>query len=412
MKNKPLNILLYADVDMNLIDGSSIWLNSLIQVLAMDPSTRIHVLLKTRIQKDLLVKDLYSLENVTFTDPYKYFTGYQFENKNRLVVEDAIRLIRQLTSENTFDCLILRGLNLCRKAFATLENLDKVIPYITELTDMVTISEELKKELKDMYLNTRLMFLQTEEMKSSFFRMMETTEDKIAILPPMVQDFPALEPTFQNKNNVLVYVGKFSNDYYLYESLMAFRKITDHQYVFNIAGDKFHLDLKVPKEELIAMMGSIPGVNWMKGLDREDAANLIENSDLGLCWRSEVIDNERSMELSTKLLEYGRLGKPVLVRRIPIHERLLGADYPFYVNTEADLLEKITLAFSDPVLYEKAARKVYEVSLGHSFSHVSRQILPYLEKFRNTGTAGQGSIQQEPPSLLNKFSKSIAKLFR
>jgi hypothetical protein len=227
------------------------------------------------------------------------------------------------------------------------------------------------------------MFLQTEEMKNSFLRMLNAAEDKIAILPPMVQDFPPDEPSFKNKNNVLVYVGKFSNDYYLYESLMAFRKITDQKNTFNIAGDKFHLDLKVPKEELIAMMESIPGVNWLKGLNREDAGKLVEDSDLGLCWRSEVIDNERSMELSTKLLEYGRLGKPVLVRRIPIHERLLGADYPFYVNTEEDLLEKIKLAFSAPVLYEKAARKVYEVSLNHSFSEVSRQIRPHLASFTN-----------------------------
>ncbi|NTV84580.1 MAG: glycosyltransferase family 4 protein [Bacteroidales bacterium] len=273
---------------------------------------------------------------------------------------------------------------------------------------METPPEELKQDLREMYSKIRLMFLQTEEMKSSFLRMLKATEDKIAILPPMVQDFPPGMPSFKNNNNVLVYVGKFSNDYYLYESLMALRKIADQQYTFNVAGDKFHLDLKVPKEELIALMESIPGVNWLKGMNREDAGKLVEDSDLGLCWRSEVIDNERSMELSTKLLEYGRLGKPVLVRRIPIHERLLGADYPFYVNTEDDLVQKIKLAFTNPELYEKAARKVYEVSLGHSFSHVARQIMPYLDRFKMQGKPEPGEKETEVPAW-KRFFKDLSR---
>jgi hypothetical protein len=400
-----LHILVYADVDMNLTDGSSIWLNSIVQVLARDSSAFVHVLLKSRIRKELLLEDLYKLKNIRLTDPFRHFTGYPFRDKNRLVPDDAINLIGKLTKENYYNCLILRGAEICKKAAVSLDHAERIIPYITGFTnDPDRIGEEEKETLSRMYGKVRLMFLQTEEMKSAFLGIIKTGEDKIAVLPPMVADFPEEEPSFRNINNALVYVGKFSNDYYLYESLQAFKKTGNAGYKFYIAGDKFHLDLKVPKEELIKMMENIPGVDWKKALNREEVSRLIRDSDLGLCWRSETIDNERSMELSTKLLEYGRLGKPVLVRRIPIHERLLGVDYPFYVDSEEDLIQKIRLAFSNSSLYEKAARKLYSVSNSHSFSNISMKIRPFLEVFASEVAEFQ---QEKKLSGLKKFFKEI-----
>jgi glycosyltransferase involved in cell wall biosynthesis len=412
MTESKLNILFYGDVDMNLTDGSSIWLNSLVQVLARDPGIRVHVLLKARITKDLLLQDLVKLENVRLTDPFRQFAGFNFQNKNRLVPEDAVTLIGRLLDEQPYNCVIIRGMEACKKAVNSLKDPSLVIPYITGFTDdPVLIPAEEKQSLQAMYERVKLMFLQTDEMKRAFLEITGAQEDKIAVLPPMVPDFPSQEPAFRNCRNTIVYVGKFSNDYYLYESLTAFKELGEEGYRFEVAGDKFHTDLKVTKEELITMMETIPGVSWMKALNREEVSGLIANADLGLCWRSKSIDNERSMELSTKLLEYGRLGKPVLVRRIPIHERLLGAGYPFYVDTAEDFAAKTRLAFSDPVQYEKAARKVYEVSLGHSFSHVSLLLKPFLARF-SQNTVGHAMSQPSGNSLISKIGQSFSKLFR
>jgi glycosyltransferase involved in cell wall biosynthesis len=392
-----MNILVYADVDMNLTDGSSIWLNSLVQVLARDPSNLVEVLLKARVTKDLLLQDLRKLPNVTLTDPYHTFQGFGFQNKNRMVPDDAIHVLGKLLQQKVYHCVIIRGLEVCKKALATLEEPGRIIPYFTGFTDDPDhVSKEEKEELQALVSKARLVFLQTEEMKRTFQKIVGDHTAEIAVLPPMVPDFPEKEPAFRNKNNAVVYVGKFSNDYYLFESLQAFAMIKDEGIRFNIAGDKFHLDLKVPREQLIELMEQTRGVNWAKALGREEVSDFIEDSDLGLCWRSETIDNERSMELSTKLLEYGRLGKPVLVRRIPIHERLLGMDYPFYVDSAEDLVKKIRLAFTDPVLYEKAARKTYQVSLDHSFSRISEAIIPYLDIFRDGGEPKINPVTERP----------------
>ncbi len=403
-----MNILVYADVDMNLTDGSSIWLSSLVQVLARDPSNAVEVLLKARITKDLLLQDLRKLPNVMLTDPYQAFPGFGFQNKNRMVPEDAIRILQKLTQQKEYHCMLFRGLEVCKKAVATLEEPGRIIPYFTGFNDDPDlVSKEEKEELQALVSKARLVFLQTEEMKSTFQKIVGSRTAEIAVLPPMVPDFPEKEPEFRNKNNALVYVGKFSNDYFVFESLQAFGILKDEGYRFNIAGDKFHLDLKVPREKMIEMMEQTPGVNWAKALGREEVSDFIENADLGLCWRSETIDNERSMELSTKLLEYGRLGKPVLVRRIPIHERLLGTDYPFFVDTAEDLVQKIRLAFTNPELYEKAARKTYHVSLDHSFTRISETILPSLDIFRDNWKMNTNPItdKQSGISFWNKLKR-------
>lgn len=50
-----LKVLIYADVDMNLIDGSSIWVTSLISVLTRSNDIKITLLLKRPIIRSILV---------------------------------------------------------------------------------------------------------------------------------------------------------------------------------------------------------------------------------------------------------------------------------------------------------------------------------------------------------------------
>ena len=49
MKNK---ILIYGDCNLNIIDGSSIWVISLVKLLSQDKNNIIDLLLKTEIQNN------------------------------------------------------------------------------------------------------------------------------------------------------------------------------------------------------------------------------------------------------------------------------------------------------------------------------------------------------------------------
>ena len=70
------------------------------------------------------------------------------------------------------------------------------------------------------------------------------------------------------------------------------------------------------------------GVIWHGGQPRAEAMRLAAAGDIGLSWRHPELDS--SLELSTKVLEFGQLGLPVILNRTPMHEALLGADYPLF----------------------------------------------------------------------------------
>ena len=117
-------------------------------------------------------------------------------------------------------------------------------------------------------------------------------------------------------------------------------------------GDKIH---NAPGDYQQRMRAALDteGVTWHGGHSREDALRLAASCDIGLGWRHPELD--ASLELSTKVLEYGAIGLPVILNRTPMHEGLLGADYPLFAASLADVVEVAAAAAADPRLYRRAA---------------------------------------------------------
>ena len=77
---------------------------------------------------------------------------------------------------------------------------------------------------------------------------------------------------------------------------------------------------------------SPPGVVWHGGHPRAGGhAARRPAATSGCRWRHPELD--ASLELSTKVLEFGALGLPVVLNRTPMHEALLGADYPLFAGS-------------------------------------------------------------------------------
>ena len=51
-------ILIYGDLDLNIIDGSSIWLVNLAKLLMKDRKNHVDILLKKRIRNHILTGEL------------------------------------------------------------------------------------------------------------------------------------------------------------------------------------------------------------------------------------------------------------------------------------------------------------------------------------------------------------------
>ncbi len=110
-------------------------------------------------------------------------------------------------------------------------------------------------------------------------------------------------------------------------------------------GDKIH---NAPGDYQQRMRSALDteGVTWHGGHSREDALRLAASCDIGLSWRHPELD--ASLELSTKVLEYGAIGLPVILNRTPMHEGLLGADYPLFAASLADVVDVAAAAAADP----------------------------------------------------------------
>ena len=113
----------------------------------------------------------------------------------------------------------------------------------------------------------------------------------------------------------------------------------------HMVGDKIHDDASGYQQRMRAALGT-DGVTWHGGHSREEAMRLAASCDIGLSWRHPDLD--ASLELSTKVLEFGALGLPVILNRTPMHEALLGADYPLFAASLADVATAAAAAAPNP----------------------------------------------------------------
>src|SRR4029077_13731126 len=98
-------------------------------------------------------------------------------------------------------------------------------------------------------------------------------------------------------------------------------------------------------EAVTQALGSTPGLTWHGAVTRARTAEIVASCDIALSYRDVKMD--RSLELSTKVLEYGSLGVPVLLNRNPMHERLLGEDYPLFANSLDEAEAALRAALED-----------------------------------------------------------------
>lgn len=369
----PLRVLVYGDVNLNLIDGSAIWLTSVVSMLKQDPSIHVDVLLKRSITKPEVTAGIRELPNVRFIDLFGANSpkkGTPYHERGVLQADEAARVIDELMTKDGYDLAFVRGFQLAYDLSQYEQTMAKTWTYITDFThDHTQASEEELARLRQIASRSARMLCQTEAMKT-YFESFLPTDRPFLILNPMIPNGKGTQPTFTKPNDRLVYTGKFAPLWYTTEILDAFAKLREtYPAELHIAGDKFNQDPSNPnfKQETLARLKSEEGIHWLKGIPRADVETLIDRSAIGVSWRHPELD--ASLELSTKLLEYGSLGKPVLLNRNPMHELILGEDYPLFVNSEDAFIEKARLALTDEDVYADAAKRLYEMSQYYTFSN-------------------------------------------
>lgn len=379
-------ILLYGDIDLNLIDGSAVWIYSLTNVLTKNKNLKVDLLLKAKPINEEIIGEIRNNSQVNLI-----FNS----EKQRLSPEEASEIIESLDRNNEYDFIFIRGNDILKKVKNLKANLWSYLIQIENLEN---------DELMEITKKSKIIFLQTEEAKASFVNRIGESKD-IRILPPMVNDIKSFQKPFFNFSNKLIYQGKFSEDYNSDEILEAFKELIDEgkKIYLEVLGNKFNKCLTNSEFEnqIRKKLENYPYINWMGGVKKTIAEKILEENDIGISWRNNRLNDID--EISTKLLEYGRCGKPVIMNRTKVHEKIFGIDYPLFANTKNEFKEKISLAIENLSVYKKAAERMFEVSKIYTYTNIYNNVFKEFLENKNKNILFASHDFKFIDSLINKF---------
>jgi hypothetical protein len=364
-----LRVALYAEVDPNLVEGPAVWLAETARTLARSgcPAT---VLLRAPRRRDAVLSVLDPLADVTIVDPCR--RGWVARSpRSQLSPGRAVALLERLDAGARFDVVLVRGRRSVRRAAASSQLGGRVAGYITDLPDAPTpVGRMRRRGLGRSLRRLPLLLCQTPEI-AAYLRSAVPGADRvpIALLPPIAADeafaLSGARAPIPGEVLRLVYAGKFApawNTLPMTElpALLAGRGVAAE---LHVAGDKFlaRPDRRFPARMRAALTRG--GVVWRGALPRAGALEMAAAGHIGLSWRAPELDG--SLELSTKLIDYGALGLPVLCNPTPMHRRLLGDGYPLFAATIDEALDAIARCAGDPAIWRHASESVRRLADGH-----------------------------------------------
>jgi len=358
--------VIYGDVSPNVIDGSSIWLTSMTEVLSKIFDT-VHLQVKQPIKNNLLSGTISKLSNVQIHEPVE----------DDLTPESAAIYVERLIQEYSPSAVVCRGIDACN-AFC-LRNLIAPIlwSYVTELPfPPDRISPNNKNRLNRISARSRRMFAQTDAARSYLESIAPSSAGKTILLPPMVPTIAyRQEDKVRNAQDKLsiIYSGKLARAWKTLEmlELPAELKKLDIDAELVVVGAKFNKDRAQPgwlstmqKAIQDASNDENSGVRWIGSVSREESLRLISQSDLGIGWRTSELDG--GLEISTKALEYAATNTPPIINRTSAHEELFGQEYPFYVSSKTTVSQLAALIASQREQINKQSSVLKELSSAFS----------------------------------------------
>ncbi len=344
---RTLHALVYGDVNLNILDGSAIWVQSMCEALSRS-EVHVRVLLKAPIATDRLVGPLRSMPNVTVIDP---FTDGLTTADEPLIASEAVQLLTMLDAQQPADVIVVRGLRLTAAAARNEQLAGRLWSYLTDVPQTVDqVTDATLANLDDIAGASRYMLCQTEELRCYLEALCSAAAGRSILWPPIVPapgfalpDREPGRPGTQQRPVRLVYTGKFAAAWNTLEMTRLPEALREAGITAEVhmVGDKIHDEPDLPgwADQMRSALSSTEGVIWHGGLPRQEAMRLSATADLGLSWRDRSLD--ASLELSTKVLEFARLGVPVLLNHTSMHERIVGTDYPFFVSTVEDIVRSI-----------------------------------------------------------------------
>ena len=381
-------VCLYSPADLNLVSGSSIWVESVAATLVAGQDIEVVLPLRAPERRRIITDQIRRLPRVELVDPRRQ---RRWVPPTGLYANEALDLVEKLDAERSFDAIILRSFASCLLAVRRAALRDRLwSTYIYEPERDIE-DPSYVAGLTEIAQNTRYAVVQSEEQRALLEAAVPAARGKTIILPP------AVPPASSGGDEVLrvapvgrrlFYAGKFHPFYSVLRMVDFLEELRGEtpDLELHVIGDQI---FRLPNDsgwagELEERLTSTEGVVWHGAVARDDVGQLLGEGGIALSlWDYRHGSTMNDLAVSTKLLDYCVAGVPVILNRTAAQERILGADYPLFVRSPDEALPLIRRLLADPDLYLGAANRCRAAAETFSYPRVFEGIAPYLEERRD-----------------------------
>ncbi len=371
-------ILIYANISPNVVDGSSIWLSSITNILSRQ--CKVILLVKENVKHDLIISNI-DKENVIILQPKDYCN---FDCIDESIAANIIRIIDYIHPK--LRAVLTRGVNAGYEIINDRVFKYRSIAYLTDFyevkDDSIFISDEKLSKTKNILLHTSFLLVQTEEIKNTLFNLVGYEHKNFAFLPPSlpnnITNYITEHKAYNPKEINIGYAGKIMPNWgveELLEWIYEFKnKNSKVKINLHIAANKIWApgELKKPFINKINELFSKVNVVHYKDFNREQCITLLQKMDYVWAWRPAKFE-ENTLELSTKLLEGVALKQRVICYPSNIHKNELGVDYPYFILGKEDLFSLLSSTLNSYNL-DKLSNDIINK---HKINNVSDRIRKY-----------------------------------
>lgn len=375
-------VLICANPDLNYIDGSSIWAQTIALALAATTTAKVDFIAKSTPERDELFAPLKTAQHLNIIDGAKH-PHWQGKSYRRLSLTMMAELAVALNKINSYDVIIVRGLEIATIFLQFPEVLAKCWMYLTDIPQsLADYDNEQRHIMQSIGQGCQKLLCQTEGFIDLWQALVPSlTEDKFNLYTPVIPDIPINLPLLTERPLQAIYAGKFKADWMTMEMAEAWSaihyQIPDSMLV--MIGDKIHNEPNQPdyQQRMLHALENTDGLSWLGAQSRESVQQELQQARVGLSWRTESMND--TVEYSTKILEYGGAGCAAILNRNTLHEQLLGSDYPLFANSTKEFSQQLTRALMVPEVTQKAADALQRLASRHTFSTRVDEIRQWLD---------------------------------
>lgn len=365
LKNINVEYILYADINVNVVDGSSVWFSSMASVLSH--LGNVAIILKENPRSQQILSNINKKNEIVYIDP-------NYVDYNEVLnIDDSINIIKAIDCYSSkLKLVVVRGIDVAFSLHQDNQFYKRTASYVTDFYNIENgefiINHEKLKKLKLVTEKTEVLITQTEEIKNKIFEITNNkikTVDFVPCLPKESLNYFNFKKSFsRNKKEIKIgYAGKITPTWGVVELLEWVKKIqqeNDIKIKLYIASNKISApeNGKTFRNYIHSFMKELE-VEYFNDFNRDACMKMLDQMDFVWCWRpSQLEDN--TLELSTKLLEAAVTGSRIINYPSAININVLGAEYPFYIKSyrefEILLKKKFFKAFNGELI----SNKIYE----------------------------------------------------